>query len=339
MNQNADFDRIAQSWLQDGPTELPDRSLQAALDEVHMTSQRRFGAARRTFNMNGNAFRLAAAAVVALSIIVVGGIYLGNSQSGGIGGQPTPTPTPIPTPSASLAPPAMLKDAPYVACSPGGAPNCLAPGTYRLTGDVWPGEITMEVPAGWFEWQPYTWNDAFDGLLVDAGTDNGSGWGFQFIGVGVVAKDPCDPAKGTYDPAETRNVDGLVAAMSRWPGFEATAPTPTVVGGYSGQLIELTSTLTDTDCPNQSLWTIPQGGVVDAYPMVGSRGPAARPGTFSIIEVNGTLLVLRTTDFPDTSPNELANGIPDDPTRHAADQVAMQQILDSIRITTAPAQP
>ena len=47
MNTNADFDRIAQSWLQDGPTELPDRSLQAALDEVHVTSQRRFGAARR----------------------------------------------------------------------------------------------------------------------------------------------------------------------------------------------------------------------------------------------------------------------------------------------------
>ena len=50
----------------------------------------------------------------------------------------------------------------------GGAPNCLAPGTYRLSGDVWPGEITMEVPAGWFEWEPYTWNDAYDALLVDS---------------------------------------------------------------------------------------------------------------------------------------------------------------------------
>ncbi len=87
MNTNADFDRIAQSWLQDGPTEMPDRSLQAALDEVHVTSQRRFGAARRTFNMNGNAFRLAAAAVVGLLIIVAGGIYLGSN--GGVGGPPT----------------------------------------------------------------------------------------------------------------------------------------------------------------------------------------------------------------------------------------------------------
>ncbi len=172
---------------------------------------------------------------------------------------------------------------------------------------------------------------AFDALLVDAGTDNGSGWGLQFSVVGAVAKDPCDPAKGTYDLAETSTVDGLAAAMSRWPGFEATAPAPTVVGGYSGQLVKLTSTRTDADCPSGSVWTVPGGGTFDAYPMVGAKGKA-RTGTFRIVDVNGTLLVIRTTDFPDTSPNELASGIPNDPTRHAADQVAMQQILDSIAI-------
>ena len=233
----------------------------------------------------------------------------------------------------------MLDHAPPAACEPsGGAPNCLAPGTYRLSGDVWPGEITMEVPAGWFEWQPYTARDAYDALLVNAGTDNGSGWGLEFNVVDAVAKDPCDPAKGTDDRAEIGTVDGLVAAMSAWPGFVATAPAPTVVGGLSGQLVGLTSTRTETDCPNGFVWTIPQGGTVNAYPMVGATGKP-RAGTFRIVDVNGTLLVIRTTDFPDTSPNELAQGIPDDPTRHAADQVEMQQILDSVRITAAPAQP
>ena len=102
MNGNTDFDRIAQSWLQDGPTQMPDRSIQAALDEVHVTSQQRFGAARRTFNMNGNAFRLAGAAAVALFIIVAGGIYLGNNnQSGGVGGPPAATAPPTATPSAT----------------------------------------------------------------------------------------------------------------------------------------------------------------------------------------------------------------------------------------------
>jgi hypothetical protein len=151
-----------------------------------------------------------------------------------------------------------------------------------------------------------------------------------FSVVGAVAKDPCDPTKGRYGQAETGTVDGLVAAMSRWPGFEVTAPAPTVIGGYSGQLVKLTSTRTVTDCPNGSVWTIPQGGSVDAYPMVGASGKA-RAGTCRIVDVNGTLLVIMAADFPETSPNELANGIPDDPNRHAADQVVLHQIIDSVR--------
>ena len=305
------------------------------LDAVETTPQPR---ALPSFlgSLNAPYAKLAMAAAAALVVAVVG--YSLWPSRGDTGGPVATPPSSSPTPSASPSSPAMLKDAPHAACGTGGgAPDCLAPGTYRLTGNVWPGVITMEVPIGWFEWQPYTWDDAFDALLVGDGTNGGSGWGLQVIGVGTVAKDPCDPTKGTYARAETSTVDGLVAAMSRWPGFEATAPAPIVVSGYSGQLVELTSTRTVTDCPNGSAWTIPQGGSVDGYPMVGTSGKA-RAGTFRIVDVIGTLLVIRTTDFPDTSPNELAQGIPDDPTRHAADQVAMQQILDSIRIT-APAQP
>ena len=141
MNGNTDFDRIAQAWLQDGPTEMPDRSLQAALDEVHVTSQQRFGAARRTFNMNGNAFRLAGAAAVALFIIVAGGIYLGNnSRSGGVGGPPATTAAPTATPSAT--PPVLPAD------------SSLQPGRYRLgslgvvAGSA-PATLSVTVPSGW----------------------------------------------------------------------------------------------------------------------------------------------------------------------------------------------
>lgn len=286
-----------------------------------------------------NTYAKLAIAGAALVVVVVVGYNL-LPGTGGFGGRPTPVPsaTPVasPTPSASPASPAMLEQAPQAACGPTGGPlNCLAAGTYRLSGNVWPAQITMVVPAGWFEWQPYTDRDAYDALLVDAGTNGGSGWGLQFSLVGTVAKDPCDPAKGTYATAETGTVNGLVAAMSQWPGFAATAPTPTVVAGYSGQLIKLTSTRSSADCPNQSTWTIPQGGSVDAYPMVGTLGKA-RAGTFRIVAVRGTLLVIRTEDFPETSPNELASGIPDNPTRHAGDQVVLQQIVDSIRITAAP---
>ncbi len=101
MNGNTDFDRIAQSWLQDGPTEMPDRSLQAALDEVHVTSQRRFGAARRVIPMNGNTWRIAAAAVIGL-LVDRGGIYLPRWRQGGVGGAAARPPL-RPTPTASTA--------------------------------------------------------------------------------------------------------------------------------------------------------------------------------------------------------------------------------------------
>ena len=330
--------RIVLSWLREDAHENAERVLLRVLDEVDATQQRRpLWPARRFTSVTNLRLAIAAAAVV---IVAIFGYNL-LPRIGGTGGEATPAPSPTSTaPPASPAGPAMLEQAPPAACGPTGGPlNCLAPGTYRLTGNVWPGQITLAVPVGWFEWLPYTDRDAYDALLVGDGTNGGSGWGVQFALVDRVAKDPCDPTKGTYTQAETGTVAGLVAALSAWPGFAATAPVPTVVSGYSGQLIKLTSTRTMADCPNESAWTIPQGGGrVDAYPMVGAPGKA-RPGTLRIVDVNGKILVIRTTDFPDTSPNELANRIPDNPTRHAADQVVMQQILDSIRITPAPAQP
>ena len=40
MTEN-DFDRTARAWLEDGPTVMSDRALHAALDEIHVTRQRR----------------------------------------------------------------------------------------------------------------------------------------------------------------------------------------------------------------------------------------------------------------------------------------------------------
>ena len=70
MSTNAvDFDRIAAAWLADGPTELADRVLDAALEEVHLTHQRRrwFRAPWRTSTMTKFA-GLAAAGVAVLAI-------------------------------------------------------------------------------------------------------------------------------------------------------------------------------------------------------------------------------------------------------------------------------
>ncbi|TME11663.1 MAG: hypothetical protein E6I65_05915, partial [Chloroflexi bacterium] len=131
--------------------------------------------------------KLAMTAAAVVVVAVVGYNLLPNlGETGGPSVSPSPTPV---APSASPALPAMLEQASHAACGPGGGtPDCLAPGTYRLTGNVWPGEITMDVPAGWFEWLPSTDRDAYDALLVGPSTRGGSGWGLVFSVVDAVAK-------------------------------------------------------------------------------------------------------------------------------------------------------
>ena len=221
---------------------------------------------------------LAAAAVVAA--VFLGAAILNNGGTGpGIGSAPatasplpSPTPARAPTLSPTPRPPTTLSSAPHAACDPGGgAPDCLEAGTYSLSSSGWPGRVTLDVPAGWFQYRPAA---DFDGVLVDGGPDalGGSGWGVMFAAVGAVSHDPCDQSLGTIDPTRTSTADGLVTAMSRWPGFEATAPTPIVVDGFSGQLIELTTPRTSKSCPLQMLWTTPEGWRVDGYPIVNPTG-------------------------------------------------------------------
>jgi hypothetical protein len=96
MNTNTDFDRIAQTWLEEGPTVIPDRAVQAALDEIHTTRQRRLRAIWRIFPVNSNTLRLATAAVVAV-LVVGAAVLFGNKfvPSGGVGSTPTVAPTPV----------------------------------------------------------------------------------------------------------------------------------------------------------------------------------------------------------------------------------------------------
>src|SRR3954464_8621657 len=106
MTRPNDFDRLTEEWLSDGPSTMSDRALKAAVDEVHVTDQRRLGVAWRTYSMNRNLFRMAAAAGDVVLVVVVGLAVLGRLPSNLIGSQPTPSPTatPSPTPTATPAP-------------------------------------------------------------------------------------------------------------------------------------------------------------------------------------------------------------------------------------------
>jgi hypothetical protein len=108
-----DFDRLASAWLADGPTELVDRVLHAALREVHSTHQRRAPRVPwrfpRRFTTMTSSLRLVAAAIAVVAVVGGGAIwYVGQSTHPSL---PTSTQSPIPSftsaPTA-LPPPSQL---------------------------------------------------------------------------------------------------------------------------------------------------------------------------------------------------------------------------------------
>lgn len=84
MNTHHNFDRIAREWLSDGPRELSDRVLIAALDEVHLTRQRRAMGVQWRFSFMNSQLKLAAAATaVAVAAVGIALVLRGPSEVGG----------------------------------------------------------------------------------------------------------------------------------------------------------------------------------------------------------------------------------------------------------------
>ena len=96
MSADRETTRIVRSWLDEGVTKLPDRVLDAVLDQVPATPQRRSGwSAWRSYRMNTYAKIAAAAAAV---VVVAAVAYQFLPPPGGIGG-PGRTVAPSPTPA------------------------------------------------------------------------------------------------------------------------------------------------------------------------------------------------------------------------------------------------
>ena len=146
--------RIIGSWMEDGRTQLPDHVLDAVLDQLPSTPQRRPArSARRITNVNGFAkFAMAAAAVAVVA--VVGLSLRGPSAPGQVGGaSPSPVAAspssvvPSGTPSASAAPPAPSSGA-------------IDAGRYQWTSPG--GDVTFVLPDGW--------TGTADGIVKDHAT-------------------------------------------------------------------------------------------------------------------------------------------------------------------------
>ena len=103
MNDDRSLERAARSFIEAGPTEAPDRVVEAALTTIHSTPQERdWHVPWRTRPMTLTLRLLAGAAAVAIAI---GGVFLLRPGSiPDVGGRPSPTlsaPSATPSPTAS----------------------------------------------------------------------------------------------------------------------------------------------------------------------------------------------------------------------------------------------
>jgi hypothetical protein len=217
MTRQLDIERILDDYLAVGTNELADHVLDAALDDIDHTSQRRSWWPTRGFAHTNLLAKTAIAAAAVLVVAIVGSNFLPGS---GTGAGPTPAPTASPRPLPTNG-------------------DRLSAGTYALRS--FPVGITFEVPAGWVNCSA---SDVEQSVCHQA-TATALSIAVSFLIVDDVVADPCSPDK--LDPPVGPSVADLVTAISGLDGFEATAPLNVTVDGFNGEQFTVTAPTT-TDC-------------------------------------------------------------------------------------------
>jgi len=278
MSAPRDLDRLLQSFLKEGPQELPDPSYDEVRDRIEHKRQRAFIGPWRTPDVN-RYLQIGLAAAAVLVIAVVGFQYLGRSNSGGPGATETPQPTATQEPSSSPA------------------AELLAGSSYVLWDYAQGGlKIVVTIPAaGWF-------GNAGGGVLRkddSAGAPDGAEVTvFAMTNYGVVATggvsvygDPCHWASPMGNHRVT-TVDEAIAALSAQPSRDASAPADITHDGYAGKYITL-------HVPNDAVFSAcDEGQFRTLYSQsAGGRGSVARaedPGQFDlfrVLDVDGQLVI------------------------------------------------
>ena len=280
------LDQLLDAWMDLGPTVAPARVAEAVRLETRSTRQTASlrGWPPRRFPEMNTTVRWALAAVAVVAAAVLGYAYLVAPDVGG----PTPDDS---EPSPSIA---LTGDL-------GTARGALPPGTYAIN-DVEPFRITMAVPTGW--------ERNLVPAMVWSSTEVKATVGF--FRVDDVFADVCDEAQGWVGVGPT--VDDLAQALADIPGITVVSEASATISGYSGTLLDISSS--DPDCAEGVepllLTTIP--GYVDRPHPGDSDDEFSR---WYILDVDGDRLVIQAV---------VPRGLPE---RVAADVDGM---LQSVRI-------
>ena len=218
MRSEHDTTRTVRSWLEDGATALPDRVLDAVLDQLPATRQRRpFWPRLGLPEIRLPKFAATAAALVVALLLVVTVIpILGPGQlaspspESSASSTPSLSPTPPPTPSATTV-------------------------LITRTLQDFPVDVVFEAPVHWV---------VCDMTRLEQGVCDASGSaGVSFLIVDRVPIDPCNPAAGLVDLPPDPSVDDLVDAIANLPGFTTTTVEEITLDGFAGKEFTITAPL------------------------------------------------------------------------------------------------
>lgn len=297
MSTDRDVTRIVRSWLEEGVTALPDRILDAVLEQVPATPQRRaWWPAWRFGEMNS--YAKAAIAVAAVAVVAVVGINL-LPRSGGVGGPgqtPSPSPTASPSPSPSPSP-AGISDGPLAAGTyatqpfSGNADLCMGQAGCTESAADDSIRITLTVPDGWAGIGDTIWR------AVEHNSPPG-GAGLGFSRGSWLYSQPCGEQPGPDIPTGT-TVDDFVTALVEHPDLDVTTPVDVTLAGYSGKYLELQNPA--NIATNQYL---PGPGICTYYfvwePGIYAQGPNHLWHIW-VLDVDGVRVVVRSDTYPGTT--------------------------------------
>lgn len=246
MTTDRDLERVAKAWMASGPDVLADRVLDAIVDEIHLTRQRRALRVPWRFPTMTTPARVATAAVI--GVIVVGGAFLilGRPAQTVVGG-----PGAAPSPAIASAAPSAASAAPSTAPSPSASAIVVPALTQTFTSAR--NGFAVKYPAGWTftrATKPWAagkstlWGDpALDAIqtsdvrLVVASQKLTSGqtqdaWLTAYCQAGGASASSCGPQVRIGAQTGYLDMDGVPAAGGAIvPGRSVTFDAAVVVGG------------------------------------------------------------------------------------------------------------
>jgi len=296
MSAHRDLDRLIQSFLAEGPMELPDPSYDEVRDRMEQKRQRAFIGPWRTSDMNRYLkIGLAAAAVVVIAVVAFN-LLPGSSAPGG-------ETSASPSVSPSVAEPSTEPST--AAGLPVGSSFMLADGQ-PSGNEIGSLAMTVTIPAPGWDGEPD------DGILVknDADPPDGSG---MIVWAGVdhlyVYGDPCDWSS-TRPETPSTTVDEVVAALAAQASRDASAPVDITLDGYVGKAITLhvpddiaysAGEFTDCDQGKFGSWSM---GTTDLSPHRYHQGPGQIDEVW-ILDVDGLLVVIDWTYYERTPADDV----------------------------------